>query len=161
MNYFDGKDFYTIFDNGLLINNNMSCKKLAEELADNDIQISARSLQRWHNMTALPGNENAKIVIDFLYENEPFGLPTDSQIKESLERAKQKKMPERSNESALIQTIRINYASLFKEKKEPGIAQYLLQQRINETVGNSPGKYSRYITELIKKDLNQKILEKK
>lgn len=160
LDYFSGKDFYTIFDNGLAMND-LSCRKLSENLEDEGYHISPRSLQRWHNRTALPGVENAKIVVKYLYKNFSHDLPSDEEIKECLERAKLKKMPESSNESALIATIRINYSTLFRKKIEPGEAQFLLQERIKETVGNEPGKYSRYVTELIRKDLNQKILPKR
>lgn len=160
LDYFKGKDFFTVFDNGLAIND-LSCRKLSENLEDEGYHISPRSLQRWHNMTAIPGMENAKIVINYLYKNFSQILPSDEEIKECLERAKLKKLPEYSNESALIATIRINYSALFRKKIELGKAQYLLQERIKETVGNEPGKYSRYVTELIRKDLNQKILPKR
>lgn len=143
------KSFYTLYEQGLT-NKGYSCVQLHKKLAETGTDISERSLQRYRRKEMRPNAKNAKKILECL------GIQiSEEEVLKSLELAKEDKI--RIDNSQYIERgFRIPIKELSDTDENVEDITRRLGQRILEIEGIE--NLNRYVTQLIKEDLNNHTL---
>lgn len=146
-------DFLTMYDLGLK-RKRWNCVTLAMELLDRGRRISARSLQRYRTGEMFPTQETAELIMKALDVE-----ATPDEIAKSLAISKKARHAHNPNDDKYIQRglrLRIKKLSTNPDEDEASI-QLRLKRRIQEVETTRP-TMNRYVTDLIRADLENHIL---
>jgi len=130
----------------------VSIRKLYKELIEAGVQISRSMFYRYVNDESVPSVIIAKQILeglDIVYDDR-----TLNEMLEETARARERKF---QSSSTYITSISLQYKKLSSYIDDENQIQMLLEKRVQETSDN----FSDYICRLIKKDLDEQILERK
>lgn len=130
----------------------VSIRRLYKELIGRGVQISRSMFYRYVNDESVPSVIIAKQILeglDIVYDDR-----TLNEMLEETARARERKY---QSSNTYITSISLQYRKLSDYIEDENQIQMLLDKRVDETSDN----FSDYICRLIKKDLDEQILERK
>lgn len=144
--------FDSLMDNGYY-HNNRTVSEMTESLGR---KVSLRNIQRYRARTTVPSLENAIVLMEAL--NQTYSV---EEIIESLQLEKDFQTISSSyEESTIAHMVTIRYDDLNDAiGLAPGYdVETLLNERVQDLCGTQPTAFSRYVRDLIAKDIKENIL---
>ncbi len=146
-------NFFTIYDLALS-RKQMNCSTLSKKLAaEESIEISPRSLQRYRTKEMRPNFQVAKAIFKVLEVN-----VTDEQIIDMLELAREEKIKNYTASKYIERGVRIRTSLLSDEERPDAEIITAMNTRIAQTQPEDHCNFNRYITDLIKNDMKNHVL---
>lgn len=147
------KSFFTIYDLGLK-RKRWNCTTLSKQLSEQEgVEISPRSLQRYRTKEMRPNFQIAKSIFKVLEIK-----ATDEQISDMLQFAKEEKIQNYTASKYIERGVRIRTSLLSDEDKPESEILEEMNARIAQTQAYGHCNFNRYVTELIKYDMEHHVL---
>lgn len=144
--------FFEIYDLALK-RKRWNCTKLSDELRERGFDISPRSLQRYRTKEMKPNTYTAKEILKALEIK-----MTDDELVKSLEIARSEKIKNANESNCIERGVRIPYAKCSDTMTDIDKIKAAIDKRLVETQGRKNPNFNKYLTDLIRYDLDNNIL---
>ena len=139
-------------DDGL-IRKGWKCSDLHREMKKRGYEVKLRSLQRYRSQETKPGFKTTKQILECLDIE-----ATDEMIEKLLENSEKSQDYQFSKLRYIERGIRLKISRLSDKLDDEGSILMALNDRMYSTQGLTKANFNRYVTMLIRKDIDEHIL---
>lgn len=145
-------DIFRVLDEGLL-RKGWKCTDLYRAMEEKGYDVNLRTLQRYRSQATKPNFKTAKQILECLDVE-----ATDNEVQELLDNSERSEGYQFSDLRYLERGIRIRISRMSDTLDNEGSILLALKDRIAATQNLDKPNFNRYITMLIKKDIDEHIL---